>query len=119
MTVRDFARFGDLIRCGGEINGRQIVPSDWVRDTTAGGDREAWINGNFASWLPHGSYRNQWYQSGNADGAFFALGIHGQWLFINPRAEVIIAKFSSQPNPVMDTMKHMNIALLEAIADIA
>jgi CubicO group peptidase (beta-lactamase class C family) len=119
LTVRDFARFGELIRRGGEINGRQIVPFDWVRDTTTGGDRQAWVNGNFSGWLPAGSYRNQWYQSGNRHGAFFALGIHGQWLFIDPHSEVVVAKFSSQPNPVMDAMKHMNIALLQEIAEAA
>jgi CubicO group peptidase (beta-lactamase class C family) len=118
MTVRDFARFGDLVRCDGTVDGRQIVPSEWVRNTTTGGDRQAWIDGNFAGWLPAGSYRNQWYQSGNADGAFFALGIHGQWLWINPRRELVIAKFSSQPNPVMDAMKHMNMALFSAIAEL-
>ncbi len=119
MTARDFARFGDLIRCDGLVNGKQIVPSEWIRDTVTGGDRQAWIDGNFASWLPAGSYRNQWYQSGNADGAFFALGIHGQWLLINPRTEVVIAKFSSQPNPAMDEMKQMNIALFEAVNELA
>ncbi|MET3616225.1 CubicO group peptidase (beta-lactamase class C family) [Rhizobium aquaticum] len=95
------------------------MPSDWVRDATTGGDREAWINGNFVSWLPAGSYRSQWYQSGNVDGAFFGLGIHGQWLFINPRADLVIAKFSSQPNPVMDEMKQLNIALFAALAKLA
>lgn len=116
MTVRDFARFGELVRCGGCVGGRQIIPSEWARETTTGGDREAWIAGNFAGWLPQGTYRNQWYQSGNADGAFFALGIHGQWLWINPRAELVIAKFSSQPVAAMDSIKHENIALFEAIA---
>lgn len=119
MTLRDFARFGELVRRGGEIGGRRIVPFEWVRDTTTGGDRRAWVDGNFASWLPAGSYRNQWYQSGNADGAFFALGIHGQWLFINPRAELVIAKFSSQPSPVMDELKYMNLALFDALATLA
>ncbi len=116
MTVRDFARFGELMRCGGLVDGRQIVPLDWVRDTMTGGDRQAWIEGNFVSWLPAGTYRNQWYQSGNADDAFFALGIHGQWLWINPRAEMVVAKFSSQPVAAMDAIKHKNIALFKAIA---
>lgn len=116
MTARDLARFGDLIRRGGETDGRGIVPQEWVRDTVTGGDREAWVNGNFASWLPAGSYRNQWYQSGNADGMFFALGIHGQWLCVMPHLELVIAKFSSQPAAVMETMKPLNIALFDALA---
>ncbi|MFB8343852.1 serine hydrolase domain-containing protein [Brucella cytisi] len=118
MTVRDFARVGDLMRCGGLVDGRQIVPSEWVRDTAAGGDRQSWVDGNFASWLPAGRYRNQWYQSGNPDGAFFALGIHGQWLWVNPRAELVIAKFSSQPVAAMDAIKHLNITLFNAIVKL-
>lgn len=116
LTARDFARLGELIRSGGQIDGRQIIPSDWVEDTTTGGSREAWTTGNFAPWLPSGSYRNQWYQAGGDDGVFFALGIHGQWLFVNPRSEVVIVKFSSQPDPVNDTLKRLNMATFNAIA---
>jgi CubicO group peptidase (beta-lactamase class C family) len=119
LSARDFARLGDLIRRGGARDGKQIIPADWIRDTTTGGSRHAWTTGNFAPWLPSGSYRNQWYQTGNADGAFFALGIHGQWLFVNPRADLVIVKFSSQPNPVDDALKQMNMALFDAIAEIA
>lgn len=116
MTARDFGRLGELVRRGGELDGRQIIPADWVRDTTTGGSREAWISGNFADWLPSGCYRNQWYQTRNADGAFFTLGIHGQWLFVNPRSDVVIVKFSSQPNPVDDHLKLKNMALFDAIS---
>lgn len=115
ITARDFARIGELVRCGGSVDGRQVVSSEWIRDTINGGDRQAWIGGSFASWLAGGRYRNQWYQSGNSDGAFFALGIHGQWLWINPQAELVIAKFSSQPSPVMDDMKRLNMALFDAV----
>lgn len=119
LSARDFARLGDLIRRGGALDGRQIIPADWIRDTTTGGSRQAWTTGNFAPWLPKGSYRNQWYQTGNPDGAFFALGIHGQWLFINPRKELVITKFSSQPDPVNDVLKQTNMALFEAIGEVA
>ena len=48
-------------------------------------------------------------------GAFFALGTHGQWLYVNPAAETVIAKFSSQPVPVDDAFKHLNLALFAAL----
>lgn len=116
MTPRDLARLGELMRLGGIAGGRRIVPSDWVRDTISGGDRRAWVDGNFADWLPAGRYRNQWYQTGNAGEAFFALGIHGQWLYVDPRAEAVIVKFSSQPKPTDVDAKYSNLALFEAIA---
>lgn len=117
MTPRDLARVGELMRLGGVVDGRRIVPHDWVRDTVSGGDARAWVDGNFADWLPAGTYRNQWYQTGNAARAFFALGIHGQWLYVDPRAEVVIAKFSSQPQPTDAGAKVSNLALFQAISD--
>jgi CubicO group peptidase (beta-lactamase class C family) len=115
VAARDFARIGELMRCGGTVGDRRIVPEAWVRDTVTGGDAAAWRGGNFADWLPQGRYRNKWYQAGTADGAFFALGIHGQWLYVNPAAEMVIAKFSSQPVPVDDAFKHLNLGLFAAL----
>lgn len=116
MTPRDLARIGEMMRRGGMVNGRQVVPADWVEDTISGGDLQAWRTGSFANWLPKGSYCNQWYQTGNASGAFFALGIHGQWLYVDPHAETVIVKFSSQPHPVDNDAKLLNLSLFEAVS---
>ena len=116
MTPRDFARIGEMMRLGGMANGRQIVPRDWVRDTVTGGSSKAWIEGKSVVWLPKGRYRNKWYQTGASSGAFFALGIHGQWLYVDPKSETVIAKFSSQPDPVDNDLKGFNLALFDALA---
>ncbi|WP_202323257.1 serine hydrolase domain-containing protein [Mesorhizobium sp. 113-3-9] len=113
MTPRDLARIGEMMRQGGGANGRRIVSQSWVHDTITGGSSQAWAESTSASWLPKGRYHNKWYQTGN--GAFFALGIHGQWLYINPRAEMVIAKFSSQPDAIVDDAKDFNLALFEAL----
>lgn len=114
MTPRDLARIGEMLRQGGTVNGRRIVSAAWVQDTITRGSSEAWADGESASWLPHGRYRNKWYQTGH--GAFFALGIHGQWLYVDPAAEMVIAKFSSQPDAIVDNAKALNLALFDAIA---
>jgi CubicO group peptidase (beta-lactamase class C family) len=118
MTPRDLARLGEMMRSGGIANGRRIVEEAWVHDTVTGGSVEAWRQGTFVDWLPNGRYRNKWYQSGNAGNAFFALGIHGQWLYVDPGAEMVVAKFSSQPDPVDNELKRHNLALFDAIAAI-
>ena len=87
-------------------------------NTLTGGSAEAWKAGRFAQWLPSGRYRNKWYQRGTANGAFFAIGIHGQWLYIDPSAEIVIAKFSSQPVPSSDELKFLNLCLFDAISSI-
>lgn len=118
MTPRDLARVGELMRCGGIVDGRRIVSQAWVEDTLHAGSREAWAAGEASSWLPQGRYRNKWYQTGQASGAFFALGIHGQWLYVDPRAEMVVAKFSSQPEAIVDDAKALNLALFDALADV-
>lgn len=116
MTPRDFARIGEMMRLGGIVDGRRILAQDWVSDTIANGSTEAWRAGKFVDWLPDGRYRNKWYQTGNANGAFFALGIHGQYLYVDPAAEMVVAKFSSQPEPVNNDLKRLNLALFDALA---
>ncbi|KAA0076549.1 serine hydrolase [Tardiphaga sp. P9-11] len=116
MTPRDLARIGEMMRLGGTTNGRRIVSQDWVMDTITNGSAKAWRAGKFVEWLPDGRYRNKWYQTGDASGAFFALGIHGQYLYVNPRAELVVAKFSSQPEPVNNDLKRLNLALFDTLA---
>ncbi|WP_296741616.1 serine hydrolase [Mesorhizobium sp.] len=118
MTPRDLARLGEMMRQGGVANGRRIVSQEWVDDTVTGGSREAWAQSTSVSWLPHGRYHNKWYQTGTGNGAFFALGIHGQWLYVDPRAEMVIAKVSSQPAAIIDNAKDFNLALFDALANI-
>ncbi|MBU9681773.1 beta-lactamase family protein [Burkholderia gladioli] len=118
MGVRDLARVGELVRLGGSHQGRSLIPADWMEDTLTGGSAEAWRQGDFSDWLPNGKYRNKWYQFGNSSGACFAIGIHGQWLYVDRTNETVIAKFSSQPWPTNNDVKHLNLALFEALASM-
>lgn len=98
MTTRDLARFGEMMRRGGVANGRQIIPAWWVDDIRANGDQAAWRRGNFAAMgFPASRYRSKWYLFDEDTGAFGGAGIHGQWLYVCPTSEVVIAAFSSHP----------------------
>ena len=57
------------------------------------------------SILPGGRYRSKWYSVGDDHGAFCAIGIHGQWIYVDPATTVVIAKLSSQPLPVDEAME--------------
>ncbi|WP_296747662.1 serine hydrolase [Mesorhizobium sp.] len=119
MTPRDLARIGEMMRQGGTANGRRILPEAWVRDTVAtGGSHEAWQRGTMVFLFPKGRYRNKWYQTGADSGAFCGIGIHGQWLYVNPKTEVVIAKMSSQPEPVDDKLDEDIVAFLEALSQM-
>lgn len=117
VTIDDLSRFGQLILDRGAFNNRQIIPENWIEDTMTQGDRNAWQRGEFASLLPQGRYRNKWYQVGDQDRSIMALGIHGQWLYVNPAAEVVIAKMSSQPEPVDDALDQLTVKVLGELRD--
>lgn len=81
-----------------------------------GGDRAAWAAGDFPHIAPAGSYRNKWYATNNANGAFFAIGIHGQWLYVDPATETTIVRFASQPEPVDDPVDLACLRMFEHIS---
>lgn len=114
VTARDLARVGEMLRNGGMVDGRRIIPDAWLSDMLTRGDHQAWVDGK-SNFFPNGRYRSQWYQSGEPDGAFCAIGIHGQWLYVDPSSETVIVKLSSQPNPLDDELKHDNFAFFRAL----
>jgi CubicO group peptidase (beta-lactamase class C family) len=94
--LRDLARFGEMLRLDGSFNGRQIVPAAVVAELRRGGSRDAFARAGYQT-LPGWSYRNQWWVSHNEHGAFSARGIHGQAIYVDPAAEMVIARFASHP----------------------
>jgi len=94
LTLRDMARFGEMMRLGGRFNGRQVVPEAVVADVRRGANRDHFVGAGYAT-LPGWSYRNMWWVSHNAHGAYMARGIHGQAIYIDPAAEMVIARFAS------------------------
>ncbi len=115
-SLRDLARFGEMMRLGGRVNGKSVVPGFWVDDILSKGDKAAWSRGDMQHFNPGGSYRSKWYILDDARGQFCAVGIHGQWIFIDQRAELVIIKVSSQPLPVDEPMDRLILAGLKAIA---
>lgn len=95
-TARDLARFGEMLRLGGSYNGQKIFDKAVIDDTAKGGDREKFKMGGMAFRAGY-SYRNQWWVLHNADGAWEAAGIHGQFIHVNPAAEMVVIKLSSHP----------------------
>jgi CubicO group peptidase (beta-lactamase class C family) len=95
-TLRDLARFGETMRCDGHFNGRQIVPQAAVEAIRSGASQADFRHGGY-KLLTGWSYRAMWWITHNAHGAFCARGIHGQNLYIDPKAEMVIARFASHP----------------------
>lgn len=88
-TLRDLARFGELMRREGEWNGKNLIPAAFVHDLQKGDHSAKPPSG--------GSYRSQWWVTNDELGAFLAGGIHGQRLYVAPKAEMVAARFGSHP----------------------
>jgi CubicO group peptidase (beta-lactamase class C family) len=114
-TLGDMARVGELMRLGGAIDGQQVLPPDWVADIFAGGDPQAWANGDMTGLFSSGRYRAQWYCPGTDSGVLCAIGIHGQWIWIDRHRDIVIAKQSSQAIPADERLDHLNLALFRAL----
>lgn len=95
-TLRDLARFGETMRNHGRFNGRQIVPASVVEDIERGADPAKFAPAGYPT-LPGASYRNQWWVTHNAHGAYMARGVYGQGIYIDPKAEMVIARYASHP----------------------
>jgi CubicO group peptidase (beta-lactamase class C family) len=79
---RDFAKLGQLYINKGKWNGKQIIDEEWVH-TISSADTMNKYNG----------YKNQWWsRTNNRTGAFSAIGFLNQYLYINPRNNVVIVR---------------------------
>lgn len=96
VTLRDLARVGEMMRQGGQFNGRQVIAREVVDGIRRGGDPEKFkASGQTAR---HGySYKGQWWVPHDAAGTFEAKGLHGQHIHVNPDAGLVVVKLSSHP----------------------
>ena len=95
-TLRDLARFGEMMRCDGASPDRQVIPESVVADIRRGGDPEKFAAAGY-TLLRGYSYRDMWWVTHNEHGAFEARGVHGQRLYVAPGAEMVVARFASHP----------------------
>jgi CubicO group peptidase (beta-lactamase class C family) len=99
LALRDLARVGQMMLEQGQANGQQVVPQSWIADGRFNGDKATWAAGESATSNPMGSYRNKWWVMGDSHGAYTGIGVFGQYLWVDPTAALVVAKFASQPLP--------------------
>jgi hypothetical protein len=76
VTLRDLARFGDMVRRGGRVDGGEVIPQGWIDDIFTQGSEEAWRKGEMTGLLEHARYRSKWYVPLDIPGTLIAIGIH-------------------------------------------
>lgn len=117
VTARDLARFGQLVLDGGSTaDGRELIPRSWIDDMRRNGDPDAWRRGNDAHVFEEARYRSCWYNVGDERDCFCAIGIHGQWIWIDPASRIVLVKMSSRPLPSDDAATAAEIEFLSQVA---
>ena len=114
--LRDMARFGELMRLNGRFNGQQIVPSAVVEAIRGGASHEAFAKAGYAT-LPGWTYHDFWWVSHDDHGVFAARGIHGQAIYVDPKAEMVIARFASHPTATNSGIDPNSLPAYRAIAE--
>lgn len=97
-TLRDYARFGRLLAHDGAWDGQQIIPADWVRAATSvqapflAPGRDAGFYGyGYQVWLLPGARRQ-----------FVLLGVHGQAIYVDPTARLVLVHTAARKLPNRD-----------------
>ena len=113
--LRDLGRLGLLMLDEGVINGKRLFPDRVVTQIRAGGDRSKF--GNEFPTLAGASYRSQWWVLHNEHGAFAARGVHGQTIYIDPTAEMVLVRFASFPRAQNGFIDPTSLPAFQAVAE--
>ncbi|KQU74409.1 6-aminohexanoate hydrolase [Aminobacter sp. DSM 101952] len=113
--LRDMARLGQILLDDGVVDGQRLIPEAAIARIRAGGDKAAFEKAGYAL-LKGWSYRGMWWITNNDRGAYMARGVHGQALYIDPRARVVIARFSSHPTAGNAANDPTSLPAYEALA---
>lgn len=104
-TLRDWGRLGMLLANGGSLNGRQIVPADWVRETTTAsaphlqvGKATPSLGYGYQTWLLRG-------------GRFGLFGARGQGIFVDPQSKLVVVHAAVHARPIDNEARRAQVEL--------
>jgi CubicO group peptidase (beta-lactamase class C family) len=112
-TLRDYAKFGLLYLHEGYFNGKQIVPQSWVKKSIVPDGSHLKVGSTpeeYGKW----GYQYQWWIPTGSNGDYSAVGVWGQYIYVNPKENLVIVKTSSGFTSSKDDDEV--IALFRAIA---
>jgi len=114
--LRDLGRIGLLMLNEGEINGQRLFPSKVVANIREGGSKNAFAKAGYTT-LEGGSYRSMWWLLHNEHGAYTARGVHGQTIYVDPKADMVIVRFASYPTAKNGKIDPTSLPAYQAVAE--
>ncbi len=118
ITLRDAARFGQMILEDGVYGGRRVISKAIAQRIRKKRNFDEFTRNYSDPWYGEvgDSYHDQWWGYKGVN-AVAALGIHGQFIYINSDADVVIAKHSSDPDAESERVDTQTAFVMHAIAD--
>ena len=116
VRLRDYARFGLMAMYGGTLGGQRVVPEEWIKASTQAKDKVLQPQPNGPDDHQNFGYGYQWWLLNDDDGAFAALGIYGQTIYVNPRRHVVIVQTAAWPEPDPDARWDETIKVMQTVA---
>lgn len=116
VSIRDYARFARLYLKDGQYDGEQILTKDWVRDSMDVSTEYSKPGANEGAYNTLG-YGYQWWIPEGDQGEFMAIGVYGQFIYVNPSKQVIIVKTSADPDFMAKGYELKHVEFFRAVTD--
>ena len=104
-VLRDFGRLGQLMLDGGRRDGRQVLPAGWVEQMTR----------MVPTGQPMPGYGLFTWQVDDEPGAFAAVGLAGQYIYVHPASRTVIVKLSYYPPAEPAHVRPETVAFFKAV----
>ena len=113
-ALRDYARFARLLAHGGDWDGRQVIPRQWVTDATTVRPEDDYLRPGKVS--PAFGYGYQVWLLGSPAGTYSLRGIRGQAIFVDPTSKLVMVQTSARPQPT-DPGTFENVLVWRAVVE--
>ena len=114
--LREMARLGQLMLNKGQLGDEQILPPAAIDKIQHGGKTSTFSKAGY-KLLPGWSYGSMWWISNDDHGAYAARGVHGQTIWIDPTADMVIVRFASTPVAANAASDPTSLPAYRAIAE--
>jgi len=94
-TLRDYARFGLLLANYGVLDGKEIIPTEWVRAATR--PEQPYLRVGAATTF--NGYGYQTWLTSREHSRFAAFGVHGQAIFVDPQSKLVVVHTAVWADP--------------------
>lgn len=113
-TLRDYAKLGELIRTGGTVDDRRVLPDEWVEALFKNAEPQA-FGAPYTDLSPEGAYRDFWWIHDPKRQIAMARGVFGQLIYVDRSAGLTIVKLSTWPDYLIADYSADAVAAAEAI----